>query len=116
MKIILFSRRQLSHTAAEICQLFDALCLFGFDYAVNEEFAPLVTELTGMQIPPEKVYGQCIGQQPADEDSGTPERAASCAESPLAGFKQINGCPARHPFLSCEPQQRRAGPTLYPTP
>ena len=54
-------------------------------------------------ISPEKVYGQCIGQQPADEDSGTPERAASCAESPLAGFKQINGCPARHPFLSCEP-------------
>ena len=42
MKIILFSRRQLSHTAAEICQLFDALRLFGFDYAVNEEFAPLV--------------------------------------------------------------------------
>ena len=66
MKIILFSRRQLSHTAAEICQLFNALRLFGFDYAVNEEFAPLVTELTGMQIPPEKVYGQCIGQQPAD--------------------------------------------------
>lgn len=57
-----------------------------------------------------------IGQQSADEDSGTPERAASCAESPLAGFKQINGCPARHPFLSCEPQQRRAGTTLYPTP
>ena len=66
MKIILFSRRQLSHTAAEICQLFDALRLFGFDYAVNEEFAPLIGELTGMQIPPEKVYGQCIGQQPAD--------------------------------------------------
>lgn len=51
MKIILFSRRQLSHTAAEICQLFDALRLFGFDYAVNEEFAPLIGELTGMQIP-----------------------------------------------------------------
>lgn len=66
MKIILFSRRQLSHTAAEICQLFDALRLFGFDYAVNEEFAPLVTELTGMQIPPEKVYGHCVGRQPAD--------------------------------------------------
>ena len=66
MKIILFSRRQLSHTAAEICQLFDALRLFGFDYAINEEFAPLIGELTGMQIPPEKVYGQCIGQQPAD--------------------------------------------------
>lgn len=46
--------------------MFDALRLFRFDYAVNEEFAPLIGELTGMQIPPEKVYGQCIGQQPAD--------------------------------------------------
>ena len=46
--------------------MFDALRLFGFDYAVNEEFAPLIGALTGMQIPPEKVYGQCIGQQPAD--------------------------------------------------
>ena len=66
MKIILFSRAQIAHTAAEICQLFDALRLFGFDYAVNEEFAPLVTELTGMQIPPEKVYGHCVGRQPTD--------------------------------------------------
>ena len=103
MKIILFSRAQIAHTPEEIRQLIGTIGAFGFDYAVNEEFAPLIGELTGMQIPPEKVYGQCIGQQPADEDSGTPERAASCAESPLAGFKQINGCPARHPFLSCEP-------------
>ena len=41
MKIILFSRRQLPHTAGEICQLFEAFRIFGFDYAVNEEFAPL---------------------------------------------------------------------------
>ena len=66
MKIILFSRRQLPHTAGENCQLFEAFRIIGFDYAVNEEFAPLIGELTGMQIPPEKVYGQCIGQQPAD--------------------------------------------------
>lgn len=64
MKIILFSRRQLSHTAAEICQLFDALRLFGFDYAVNEEFAPLIGELTGMQIPPEKSTGNASGSSP----------------------------------------------------
>ena len=79
MKIILFSRRQLSHTAAEICQLFDALRLFGFDYAVNEEFAPLIGELTGMQIPPEKVYGQCIGQQPADTAHCSKAYTASAA-------------------------------------
>ena len=45
MKIILFSRRQLPHTAGEICQLFEAFRIFGFDYAVNEEFAPLAEEL-----------------------------------------------------------------------
>ena len=37
MKIILFSRRQLPHTAGEIFQLFEALRIFGLDYAVNEE-------------------------------------------------------------------------------
>ena len=56
MKIILFSRRQLPHTAGEICQLFEAFRIFGFDYAVNEEFAPLAEELTGIRIPPEKIY------------------------------------------------------------
>ena len=63
MKIILFSRRQLPHTAGEICQLFEAFRIFGFDYAVNEEFAPLAEELTGIRIPPEKIYGQCTGKQ-----------------------------------------------------
>ena len=77
MKIILFSRRQLSHTAAEICQLFDALRLFGFDYAVNEEFAPLVTELTGMQIPPEKVYGHCVGRHTVSAAPRSPSWAST---------------------------------------
>ena len=66
MKIILFSRRQLPHTAGEICQLFEAFRIFGFDYAVNEEFAPLAEELTGIRIPPVKIYGQCTGKQPAN--------------------------------------------------
>lgn len=66
MKIILFSRRQLPHTAGEICQLFEAFRIFGFDYAVNEEFAPLAEELTGIRIPPEKIYGQCTGKKPAN--------------------------------------------------
>ena len=66
MKLLLFSRRQLPHTAGEICQLFEAFRIFGFDYAVNEEFAPLAEELTGIRIPPEKIYGQCTGKQPAN--------------------------------------------------
>ncbi|WP_295940797.1 NAD(+)/NADH kinase [uncultured Alistipes sp.] len=64
MKIILFSRRHLAHTAGPICQLFDALRLFGFDYAVNEEFAPLASEMGGVDIPSEKIYGEYIGEQP----------------------------------------------------
>ena len=63
MKIILFSRRQLPHTAGEICQLFEAFRIFGFDYAVNEEFAPLAEAAYGhRRIPPERIYGRCIGQ------------------------------------------------------
>ncbi len=64
MKIILFSRPQIAHTAEEICQLFEAIRLFEFDYAVNEEFAPLVGTLTGRIIPPEKCYGEEIAPQP----------------------------------------------------
>lgn len=66
MKIILFSRRQLAHTAGELEQLFASLRLFGFDYAVNEELAEVVHELTSEQIPPEKIYGNKVGQQPSD--------------------------------------------------
>ena len=66
MKIILFSRAQIAHTPEEIRQLIGTIGAFGFDYAVNEEFAPLAEELTGIRIPPEKIYGQCTGKQPAN--------------------------------------------------
>ena len=61
MKIILFSRSQIAHTPEEIRQLIEAIGMFGFDYAVNEEFAPLVEQATGTKLPPEKVYGRYIG-------------------------------------------------------
>ena len=66
MKIILFSRREIAHTAEEIGRLLDAVRLFGFDYAVNEEFAPVVERLSGLRIPAENIYGKRIGKQPAD--------------------------------------------------
>ena len=66
MKIILFSRAQIAHTPEEIRQLFDAIELFGFDYAVNEEFAPVVRQTAGIELPPERVYGRHIGKQPAE--------------------------------------------------
>lgn len=66
MKIVLFSRPQLAESADEIGQLFEALRTFGFDYALNEEFAPVVRERTGIAVPPEKIYGDRIGKQPED--------------------------------------------------
>ena len=50
MKIILFSRQGVVHTAGDLHQMFDAIARFGFDYAVNEEFAPQIERLTGISI------------------------------------------------------------------
>ena len=44
MKILLFSRRQVAHTPEELNQLFETIDRFGFDYAVNAEFAEFVHE------------------------------------------------------------------------
>jgi len=66
MKILLFSRRHAAHVAREVAQLFEAIDRFGFDYSVNEEFAPAVEELIGRTVPPERLYGAWVGLQPAD--------------------------------------------------
>lgn len=66
MKIILFSRRQVAHTPEELSQLFRTIDRFGFDYAVNSEFADYVHELTGYTIPAEKRYDDLVGPQPDD--------------------------------------------------
>ena len=66
MTIILFSRAQIAHTPEEIRQLIGTIGAFGFDYAVNEEFAPLVEQATGTALPPERIYGRYIGKQPTE--------------------------------------------------
>ncbi len=66
MKILLFSRRQVAHTPEELNQLFETIDRFGFDYAVNAEFAEFVHELTGRTIPAEKRYGDRVGPQPTE--------------------------------------------------
>ncbi len=66
MKIILFSRSQLPHTAPALKELFDAINRYGFDYALNKEFATVVEQLLGRQIPQEEIYGERIGEQPDD--------------------------------------------------
>ncbi|MEG2239776.1 MAG: NAD(+)/NADH kinase [Alistipes sp.] len=64
MKIILFSRRQISHNTEELQQIFDAIHLFGFEYAVNEEFAPIVEASVGIEIPPQNRYADRVDGEP----------------------------------------------------
>ncbi len=66
MRIILFSRPQIGHTAEEVAQIFEALRASGCDYAINEEFAPTAERLTGIAIPSEKIYGATVGHQEED--------------------------------------------------
>lgn len=63
MKIILFSRPRVEHVASEIAEIFAAIDHFGFDYSVNEEFAPVVERLTGRHIAAAARYSACIGHQ-----------------------------------------------------
>lgn len=60
MKIILFSRPQIDHKAEDLKRLFSLIESFRFDYAINEEFAPVVESLLGMNVDAEKIYRQEI--------------------------------------------------------
>ena len=60
MKIILFSRPQIDHRADDLERLFSLLERYGFDYALNEEFAPVAESLLGWKLDSAKIYGQSI--------------------------------------------------------
>ncbi len=60
MKIILFSRPQIDHRADDLERLFSLLERYGFDYALNEEFASVVESLLGWKLDLAKIYGQSI--------------------------------------------------------
>ena len=60
MKIILFSRPQIDRRADDLERLFSLLERYGFDYALNEEFAPVVESLLGWKLDSAKIYGQSI--------------------------------------------------------
>ena len=66
MKIILFSRPRPLRPAEELQKLIDTIELNGFDYAINEEFALVIENVLGREIPSEKRYGKTIGKQPAN--------------------------------------------------
>lgn len=66
MKIILFSRSRVSHVAADLRLLFTEMELRGFQYSVNEEFAPILKEMLGLSLAPDMIYGDNVGDQPED--------------------------------------------------
>ena len=63
MKIILFSRKGINSRTEDINEIFGAIERYGFDYAINREFAENIEELTSRIIPTEYIYDQAIGAQ-----------------------------------------------------
>ncbi len=66
MKIALFSRDRVVHKPSEIEQIFAQIERYGFEYCVNEEFAPIITNLIGIEIEPSKIYGARVESLPSD--------------------------------------------------
>ena len=66
MKIILFSRKGIAPRIEDIEAIFGAIERYGFDYAINKSFAENIEELSSRIIPPEFIYDEEVGAQPAD--------------------------------------------------
>lgn len=66
MKIILFSRKSIALRTEDIETIFGAIEHYGFDYAINREFAENIEELTSRTIAPEFIYDSVIGAQPEE--------------------------------------------------
>ena len=66
MKIVLFSRPQIAHTVEDLARLMRLIGYYGFDFAINQEFAEVIESVLGMKIESEKIYGDSTGEQPAD--------------------------------------------------
>ena len=56
MKILLFSRATIAHTASDVEKLLSLVEQYGFDYAVNSEMASLIESLTQRRVEPERIY------------------------------------------------------------
>ena len=66
MKIILFSRKSIALRTEDIETIFGAIEHYGFDYAINREFAENIEELTSRTIAPEFIYDTVVGAQPEE--------------------------------------------------
>ena len=64
MKIILFSRPRIAHTAEDMGRLLPLVERYGFDYAINQEFAEVVERITDFAVDPAKIYTHTTGLQP----------------------------------------------------
>ncbi len=65
MKIVLFSRPQINHTVEDLRRLLNLIDHYGFDYAINQEFAAVMEQKLGIVVENEKIYGDTTGAQPA---------------------------------------------------
>lgn len=65
MKIVLFSRPQINHTVEDLRRLLNLIDHYGFDYAINQEFAAVVEQKLGIVVESKKIYGDTTGAQPA---------------------------------------------------
>lgn len=66
MKIILFSRKSIALRTEDIEAIFGAIAHYGFDYAVNREFAENIEKHTSHTIAPKCIYDDVVGSQPED--------------------------------------------------
>lgn len=66
MKIVLFSRPQINHTVEDLRRLLNLIDHYGFDYAINQEFAAVMEQKLGIVVESEKIYGDTTGAQPVE--------------------------------------------------
>lgn len=66
MKIVLFSRPKADIIADDILEIFAAIDNYGFDYAVNEEFADCIEPILQHSIAAENRYGATICKELAN--------------------------------------------------
>ena len=66
MKIILFSRKGIKPRTEDINEIFGAIERYGFDYAINREFAENIEATALRTIPTEYIYESTVGAQPEE--------------------------------------------------
>ena len=66
MKIILFSRKGITPRIEDINEIFGAIEHYGFEYAINRDFAESIAEQTPRTIPAKFIYDGEVGSQPEE--------------------------------------------------